>query len=234
MAVDFDRLLKLQDCDLRLRQIAKHQRDIPLRKAAIEERLSGHQKALHDAQEKQKKHMLKVKELEGEIEGQKQKIAKHRQQQMTVKSNDDYRTLEREIATTQKAIRLLEDNELVVMEEMEQLATAVHTRKGELTTEEEEVRQELVRLDEMLVEIEEQLVALREERKAMVEGMDSAVLARYERILGHVGDAAIVGVQGGACEGCNMRLPPQLVHDARKKETLTICNYCGRILYSAH
>ena len=178
--------------------------------------------------------MLKVKELEGEIEGQKQKIAKHRQQQMTVKSNDDYRALEREVATTQKGIRLLEDNELVVMEEMEQLAKVVHTRKGELATEEEEVRQELGRLDEMLVEIEAQLVALREERKGMVEGIDPAVLSRYERILAHVGDAAIVGVQGGACEGCNMRLPPQLVHDARKNDALTICNYCGRILYSRH
>ncbi len=233
MAVDFDQLLVLQECDRRIRQIAKHQRDVPLRQASIRERLDSHEKALHDAQENHKKHMLKVKELEGEIEGQKQKIAKHRQQQMSVKSNDDYRALDREVATTQKAIRLLEDRELLVMEEMEQLGVLVQSRKVELGKEAEEVRLELARLDELLEEIGEQVEGLKEERKTLIEGIDPAVLSRYERIMNHLGSDAIVGVQGGACEGCNMRLPPQLVHDARKKDALTLCNYCGRILYSS-
>lgn len=233
MPVDFDQLLKLQDCDRRLLDVQRHQRDIPLRKAAIEQRLGSHKKALHDAEENLKKHMLKVKELEGEIEAQKQKSSKHRQQQMTVKSNDDYRLLDREIATTQKSIRGLEDKELVVMEEMEQLSSMVRTRRAELAKEEAEVRQEIAQLDATLKEFGEQAQVLQAERKTLVGAVEAPILRRYERILAHVGSSAIVGVEGGACEGCHMRLPPQLVHDSRKNDSLTCCSYCGRILYSS-
>ena len=72
---------------------------------------------------------------------------------------------------------------------------------------------------------------LRVQRPELVDSVDAAWLSRYERILQHRGDFAVVGIERGVCMGCHMQLPPQLVHDARKQDTLTTCSFCGRILF---
>lgn len=232
MGVDFEKLLKLQDSDRRVRQLGRECTDIPARKEDIESRLSNHKAALQAAEEDLKKHGLKVKELEGEIEGQKQTIAKYRDQQLKVKNNDEYRALENEVATAESKIRGLEDLEIEHMEDMEQLKAVVQERTKELKVEEVTVREDQVAMDARLKELEQEVQELETGRDGLKEGLDVSVVARYERILSHVGDFAIVGVNGGTCNGCHMQIPPQLIHDSRKNEKLTVCTYCGRILYS--
>ena len=223
-------LLVLQDRDRRATQLERERRDIPAHKDEIESRLHEHQETLRGAVEDFKKHELKIKEIEGDIEAEHQKIAKYKDQQLSVKNNDEYRALGREIGTTEKQVRTLEDGELVLMEEMEQLRIEVDRRRGDLTEEERTVSEDLAAMDKRLTAISEEIAGLESGRTGLLTDIDPTWLARYERIFQHLGDYAIVGVENGSCGGCHMRLPPQLVHDARKGDALTICTYCGRIL----
>ena len=91
--------------------------------------------------------------------------------------------------------------------------------------------EELQALDRRMIEVQEQVTNLKGERPVLVEPIDPVWLARYERILNHVGDFALVGIERGVCMGCHMQLPPQYVHDARKGDSLTTCSFCGRILF---
>ena len=225
------RLLSLQDHDRKILKLAREVRDIPKRKEEIEERLATHRATLAEAQEEVTRHTLKMKDLEGDIELLKQKAVRFREQQMTVKSNDDYRMLEQEIAGTRRQIRALEDQELVLMEKMESLNQAVAARESELGEEEAAVGEEVGALDERLTLIEGESGSLKAARPQMLEGLEGDWLSRYERIIQHVGDFALVSIERGGCMGCHMKLPPQLVHNAKKRDSITSCSFCGRILF---
>jgi predicted nucleic acid-binding Zn-ribbon protein len=226
-----EKLLTLQKCDRKIAQFSREAKDLPVRKQQIESRLEAHRAALHQAQEQLKKHGLTTKELEGEIEGAKQKIAKFREQQFAVKNNEEYRALEREIAATEKQIVGLEDRELEVMEVAEGLQAAVGEKEKALAEEEADVQREIGKLDERVAAITAEVEKVKAGRPDLLEGIEPDWLRRYERVLEHVGDFAIVPVQSSSCGGCHMNLPPQIAHDARKGTVLTVCNYCGRILY---
>ena len=43
-------------------------------------------------------------------------------------------------------------------------------------------------------------------------------------------DRALVNVENGTCTGCHMKLPPYLIHQARKQTEIVFCGYCGRML----
>jgi uncharacterized protein len=227
----FDKLLILQDHDRRSLQLTRESRDIPERKNNIKARLQHHRDAVRTAEEDLKNGQLKLKELEGDVEAFSTRLRKYKEQQMSVKNNDEYRALDREIASTRRDIGKFEERELVLMEQLEPLQAAVRDRKAELAEQEKVVAEELAALDERLVRIDAEIEALQRRRPELTAAVDAQWLSRYERILNNKGDVAIVPIENGACGGCHMKLPPQVVHDARKGSRLVSCSFCGRIVY---
>ena len=232
MSESFEKLLILQGTDRRIMQLTREQRDIPKRKQEIESSVNRHEQAVADAKENLLQSTLRLKELDGDVEMFNQRLRKYKEQQLAVKNNDEYRALDREIASTKRDIGKFEERQLVVMESMEELKQAIADKVKELEDRRKEVEAELSHMDERLVLINQEIGEQEEKRLPLIEGIDPQWLARYERILRHVGDYAMVDVINGTCAGCHMQLPPQQVHDSRKRDTLTSCAYCGRILYT--
>jgi len=209
-----EQLLVLQERDQKLSKLNRELEDIPARQQDIEAKLDGHKEALRAVQEDQKKKAATMKEIEGEIEARKQKIGKFREQQFQIKSNVEYKALEHEIAVVQKEISGLEDREIDLMEQME------------------EMNDEVVSLRKRTEQIEAEMAALRSERQTLVVGIPADWLARYEKIFQRrQGDHAIARIEHGACGGCHMKLPPQVVHDTKKSLSIMHCSFCGRMLY---
>ncbi len=233
VSTNLEKLLVIQDRDRRISRLERETADIPARKKLIETRLEEHRNALHKFEEEIKKKNLALKELEAEVKAAQDKIAKFREQQFQVKSNDDYRALESQIKGVEQDIGKLEDRELSIMEEVEALRGHVALHDQRLKEEEQGVRQETDQLDHRAVGIQKEIDELRADRTGLAADVSADWLQRYERIFKHTGDFAIVKVDGGICGGCHMKLPPQTAHDARKFETMTLCSYCGRMLYFA-
>jgi predicted nucleic acid-binding Zn-ribbon protein len=228
---DLRKLLRLQELDRRILQMAREGQDIPKRKSHIEEGLQQHQAAVEEAKRAQQQQQLKLKELEGDVEAFTVRLRKYREQQMTVKNNDEYRALDREIASTRRDITKFEDQELVIMEALEKSRAEVENRQNELQDQERLVSEELAVIEERLGTLDTEIEKLKAGRPALTKEIDAEWLNRYERILRNKGDFALVSVQNGACGGCHMSIPPQVVHDARRGQKLSACPYCGRILY---
>ena len=224
-------LLVIQDRDRRASQLRLELSQIPERKAQAEARLAARREAVHQAEADTQHHASAIKQLELEVEGYKEKITRFRQQQFEVKTNLEYKTLEHEIASHQQKIRGAEDRELDLMEQAEAIRTRLAARRKELEDSEAEVRRECADLDARADNVARELAAQDEERTRLVAAADPEWFPRYDRILKHKGDYAIVPVENGACGGCHMKLPPQLVHDAKKAQAVTACTFCGRMLY---
>ena len=59
---------------------------------------------------------------------------------------------------------------------------------------------------------------------------DPEWLDRYDQVFGRK-DKALVPIQDGVCSGCHMKLPPYIIHDAKKRAEMVSCEFCGRLLY---
>ncbi len=226
-----EKLLVLQDRDRKIKQILRDSEEIPTRKKLSEARLNEHKAALAAAQESLKKNSAAIKAVELEIESQRERILKLRTQQNSVRTNEEYRTIEREVAGVEKAIREQEDREIVLMEETEGLRANAALMEQRLKQEEQEVKVDANALDQLLSTMGEDQKKLQGERATLAADIDTDWRGRYERIFNHTGDFAIVPVESGSCGGCHMKLPPQLIQDAKRSESLACCTFCGRILY---
>jgi uncharacterized protein len=231
VAKAIEQLLVLQACDQEVMRLRKEMDDIPLRKQQIESRLGAQKDGLQRAEHALLEAQVRIKNLEGEIEASRKQVQKYREQQLQIKSNDGYKALEKEIATTQVGIRKLEDQELELME-------AVEAARGEVAERREALAKEQVRVDEEVGEflkrgesLAGELRAKEEERKGLAGAIDPTWLSRYERLFAKQRDAAIALVEHGTCGSCHMKLSPSQVVEARKSDSLTLCDFCGRMLY---
>lgn len=233
MAKAIEQLLVLQNCDQEIRRWRKEQDDIPLRKQLIEARLDAHRRGLEETDHTILKTQELIKRLEGEIEAGRQQILKYRDQQLQIKSNEGYKALEKEVATTQARIRKQEDEVLDAMEAGEAAEAERTTRCDALAKEQARVEEEVKVLASRAAGLDGDVERKEEERKALAAAIDPVWLSRYERIMAKQRDAAIALVQGETCGGCHLKLTRAQIVDARKADTLTLCNQCGRMLYLA-
>lgn len=224
-------LLTIQERDRRLIHLRIERQELPSRKKLIEQRLQTARDMLAQAENDLKHGQSQLKQLELETEDLKQKIARMRTQQNSVKTNDEYRILEREIGDALGRIRGVEDRELEQMERIEALRADAERRRSELAVAEDRVGVEKAEVDRMEKNLDAELSALEAGRAEVLAGIPPEWLARYERIMKHWGDYAVVRVEHGSCGGCHMKLQPQSIHDTRKGLDVNVCTFCGRLLY---
>jgi uncharacterized protein len=226
-----ERLLAVQEEDLQILRIETELQDIPARKAREQERLDGHKAALAEADARMQASRAELKQHELEVQSKKEKIAKLRTQQMTLKTNKEFKTMAEEIEVIERSIRRDEDNEIVLMEKIEVARALMKEKQAEFDAEQREVDEDTKVFDERATELEQELAGLRERRKGLSAGIEPEWLQRYEAILNRRRGAAIVSSANGVCHGCHMAVPPYQQHAARKQVEMVVCGYCGRMLY---
>lgn len=233
MSHPLEPVLALQKKDRRLLKVLREIRDIPQRRNDIEAQLSGSKQRLEQAQDGRNRIEVSLKDIELEVESLKEQITKYKQQQMDAQTNDQYRAFIREIGTIEEQVKQLEEREIELLEELERVKAAVEECEARLDTEKEGISDELAELDEREAELREQLEKMKADRVRSAAQVDKEILQRYTRIMNNKKDFGLVLVEsGGHCSGCHMKLPPQVIHDARNPTKLVACNFCGRIVYN--
>lgn len=224
-------LLVIQEKDRRLARLTQEAKDIPLRKKELDRRLDAHRCSLEQAQEDLKKSQASVKEAEVEIEVINGKVRKYKEQQFQIKNNDEYRALEHEIEKAGVEISALEDKELLLMGQTDEVRKRIEEIQKGMKADEAHIAEDLQLLEQRSIELDKQIESMLAERAQLAEKIPVDMLSRYERIMKHLKDLAIVPIENGSCGGCHMNLPPQVINNAKKDDSLTVCTYCGRIVY---
>lgn len=224
-------LVTLQDRDRKMLKYMREARDIPARKELIEGQLTDSQAALTAAQAAQKENVAAQKTLEVEIDSVKGRIAKYKNQELTVKNNDEYKALESQIVMCRKEIEKLENREMSLMEGSEKIAAELVHCQQRLVDAQASVDAEKGALDRRLANTTEDIERMQAKRIKMIADIDKDTLRIYTRIMNNKKDYAIVPVERDTCGGCHMQLTPQTVHDTKSRQKLVSCSYCGRLLY---
>ncbi|MBI2441732.1 MAG: hypothetical protein HYV35_10220 [Lentisphaerae bacterium] len=226
-----DQLLIVQERDCRIARCRQELDDIPSRKQSAESKLADDRAALEKAQATLKARLAAIKNAEVEIETIRQQVAKLREQQFQIKSNEEFKVLNKEIAGLQEKIKLREDNELELMESAEQAQREANNLKTQLGGAETTVRGECRQLDERHKNLEAEMQQLLQERQGLATVVPADWLTHYTRVMENRRDIALVSLEGNACGACHMTLPPHILQEAKWAAEIITCSFCGRLLY---
>lgn len=229
-----DRMLRIQDQDLRIAERERELTAMPERARELDSRLDSYRDAIAKAREDGTRAQLDVKKLEIEDQEYRQKISHLREQQMTLKTNREFRAMEEEIAVVQRRISQLENRLLEAMETVDQCSREKTARERELNQAGQEIEREKEALTARESQLDKELETLRHQRALDARNLPDEWLKPYERLFSGKRDQVLVSVAKGVCSGCHMKLPPAISHAVRRAGSLVTCDFCGRMLYSDH
>src|SRR6516225_7911201 len=142
MLPDLKLVIRLQDIDDRLAEVAREIASLPVHIAEIEKRLTSHERKLEADRAALAANQKERKKCEGDIQMQDPKISKLKDQMVGAKTNEQYRAFQHEIEFCQKEIRKFEDRILELMSESEPLDKNVKAAEGALKAEKAQVEGE--------------------------------------------------------------------------------------------
>jgi predicted nucleic acid-binding Zn-ribbon protein len=231
MLETIEKLLILQDRDRKISRVQQELAHIGPERESLRAKAASTQSHLDAAKDRLKHIESDRKRLELDVETKKSQIEKYANQQLQTRKNEEYRALAHEIETCKGDIMKIEDQEIALMEQAEATQKEIARATLEAGAAKKIVDEQVVQLDQREGNLTRELAGLQSGRAELAAAVDETARARYERLLKSKGDNAVVGVDHGACGGCHMKLPPQLLVTCRAQKAIVSCSNCGRILY---
>lgn len=225
-------LLVVQDRDARRREVEKNLAAVPGDRERVERDIAAEKSAIESSKAALLGLEAKKKVLETEIGSAETKLAKYRTQQLSVKKNDEYQALGKEIETTQAAIGALEEQELGVLYEIDEarkkFVAAEAVLKGNITRHQTRLATLAEREKNLAAELAEASAAAASAR----EGVPEISLRVYERVVKRQWPV-VAPLRGGKCGGCHLKVSSEAESGSRSADPakLGVCDQCGRILY---
>jgi predicted nucleic acid-binding Zn-ribbon protein len=224
-------LLELQEIDRQVMRLTKELENIPARIAQAKSSISELQKKGETIKEVIKKKQITIKSLDNDVESVEQQIAKLREQQLQLKSNEQYKAMSREIENYKAKKDELEDNQLVFMEELENELKNENAAREELEKFSKNIQNEIDILKKREDELTAKIAEFQKKRNEFASLIPPEIYDRYQRIITIKKDYALAQIENGTCGICHMKLPPHIIHETNKPDGLVFCSYCGRILF---
>lgn len=230
MLKDLKILIKMQKCDDIIGEKDKLLQELPEELSSLKSDLADAEAELETAKSSVEENHKKQKLKELEIKDNKEKIAKYKNQLLTIKTNKEYKALNSEINHLETKNAEIDDEIIAFMEkenvlrtELDECKKAQKAAADKLAANEEKLQK---RIDEVDAEINE----LRNERNAFAKNLSRQLIKRYASLIKNKGRKAVVFNENNACSGCGFTLRPQLKIEIAEGKKIINCENCGRIL----
>lgn len=166
-----------------------------------------------------------------ELREAEERHARSKERLMNVSSAKEYNALEKEM----EQLKRMADS---TREQLEHLKESITINREAIAEKESKINELSVQIDDTekeaagkIASLDKDLDAVQQRRKAAEQAVKKPILRRYDFIRNRRGGSAIVAAKNSHCEGCFMRVPPQLVIELQRGNTLIACPSCQRILY---
>lgn len=175
-------------------------------------------------------HEVARKGLESQIAQLQTTADKYATQQLQTKKNEEYRAFQSQIEITRKSISQLET---MVLEKMDSEDQARKRYQKALKTNEAaeiDCKERIQSLDDLKKSRAREVQERKVKRSKLADLVEPKLRSVYERMFANKRGHVLVGVDGGSCGGCHIKLPQQLILSCRSDE-ITNCINCGCMLY---
>ena len=182
--------------------------------------------ALRAAEKHFKEQEFEADELRKKIEPVEQKLYTG-----SVTIPKELADLQRELESLQRRRSELEDKALEAMDAQEQAQQAAAQAQQDVKSLDASYLAEQDELGQQQTDLESNITALEGQRTEQAEQIDADMLRLYDQLAATRQGRAVAKVQGGACQGCRISLPQNVLQRARGRGNLVQCSSCERILY---
>ncbi len=234
MNLQLQYLINLQKFDLRIFQIQDQLRKAPEFLKSAEVPLQDVLTRLQALKNTGESLVKQRRSGERELTTQEDQLQKIRNRLSELKTNKEYQAHLFEIELARKKKDSIEENVLEMMERVEQNEQAVKELEEQAHVAKNVFDVEKARLETQYANLANELADLDRQQKTLAEMVEKPLLVRYNRLKTMRKGYAVAQLHGGACGGCQLQLPPQLVAEVKRGDELLDCSYCHRILYMAH
>ena len=231
MLADLERLIELQQVDLRLREHTRKIELFPQQRIQAEQPLLQVRERLSQARTRHTESQQRRRKLELDVQQLEEKIRKHNDQIYQVKSNEAYRALQDEITLEEKNRAAAEDQELEAMMAAEELEKEIQAGQAELARVEKEVAAALAALDQEQASWQQEAAALTARRDTLRGQVNAEMLTTYDRIARAHGGIALAEARDEVCQVCRIHIRPQTFAEVKRSDQIHYCESCHRILY---
>ncbi len=224
-------LISLQGIDSQIYSLRREKENIPLKLKELEEDFVKKKENLVQLEKREQELQRQRKEQELELASKEEEARKMQTQLYQLKTNKEYSAKLKEIEGVKADSSVLEDKILALMDEADKSNSEINKAKQFLAEEEKKMNAEKQKLNERSKEIEDKLRQLQAQREQVTKQINNEILSKYERVLVNRDYLAIVKVKDNACQGCFMKVSPQVINLIKMYDNLVICEVCQRILY---
>ena len=228
-------LLDVQTCDIKLSQIQHSIAALPehAQIAELESREPGIRTELAGVETEAGGLKQGAERVDVDVEQVRARVSKD---EAAIASGalgaKELEAMQHELVSLARRQKELEDEELEILQGLEDVQTKVKGLQGELD-EIAVVKAGLVASrDAKVGEFQAQMRVVEAERANFAAGLDGELLKFYEKVRADHGGVGAAALRGGACEGCQLQLPPS--ERARVQglpaDDVARCDECGRIL----
>ncbi|MBF0487143.1 MAG: hypothetical protein HQK98_03185 [Nitrospirae bacterium] len=177
------------------------------------------------------KALRQKREFEQAAADKAEKIKKLRSKSADIKTNKEYQLHLKEVEQLEKEVRLIEDDILIVMEQIEEFEKTSSAANKKFEKEQVKYHEAVSVVKKDQDEAEKELDVLLKQRGELARIIPKDVYNRYMHILERKNALAVVAAKAELCHGCFLNMPPQLFAEVMKGEKINTCPQCGRMLY---
>jgi uncharacterized protein len=229
--LQLQQLVLLQNLDS---EIAEHNTllaEIPLQIDSGRAELEEKKKVLSVAKEELDALQKKRKELESEVQGENDHMAKAKTKLPAVKTNKEYTAILSEVDAIKKKVSELEDKELEIMEILEEKQKDVPGIEKLCKEEDARFQEYNTKKDAELARMKQELGSLVAKRESVSSQLERVILQRYEKVSKSREGRAVVLLSGSVCQGCFQQILPQMVQNVKMGQVIQQCSNCTRFLF---
>ena len=197
----------------------------------FEVRAEQQQKLVAEIQANLKQLKVTINDKEVTIKANQAKIAKYQEQLNKASTPKEYEALRREIENEKLANRVLEEQILQAMLEVEEKAKQIPELEKSLLVIIEEKRVALEGRADTQADLTNRLAQAKGEMDQLVSKLPGEVRELYIRLSNAHGADSFSLVQKHYCSACYTE-PTAQMHNDLLSDRLVICKSCGRILYT--
>ena len=224
-------LREVQGFDIRLGACDRELARVPGALEGIDAEVEAARSHVQAVEDELRRTGAERRRAETELEEAEASVDKYGDQLLGARTNEEYKGLQQQIASTKTRIGAIEDQILALMEKADELEEELADRKrtfGERSTVLEAQKTEIRSKAREQGERRNQLL---KRRAASFGALSEEIAARYERIRGARRGIAVAPIRDERCSACNVRLRPQLLEEIHAGHAILACESCARILF---
>lgn len=224
-------LLQIQEKDIDILDLERKSKKMPQELDAAKNAVEQVKVELNNKKEAVKRLQVAHKSLEIELETELENVKKNEITLTKVKTNEEYKAVQKQIMDIKYKAGLAEDKILEKMEEIEQAKKIIKETEEKVAATHGELQKQEKEVKDQVAAIMQHMGKLKQEKEELKSRVDESLWQHYNRIFENKSGAAIVPIENSICQGCHMKLPPDVVNQTRKAKEAILCENCARMLF---